>query len=86
MTASKCDVCGARDDGKRMFFREPDGRVLCEECARVEATMRLADRMTEKGRHDPEERFDWRDAEGVIDVREEAPPLEEDVRRMREEW
>ena len=51
----KCDICGAKEDGKRMFFRQPDGRVLCEECARVEAAMRLADRVTDRGLNDPEE-------------------------------
>ncbi len=51
----ECDICGAKDDGKRMFFRQPDGRVLCEKCASVEAAMRLADRLTNRGRNDPEE-------------------------------
>lgn len=32
-----------------------DGRVLCEKCASVEAAMRLADRLTDRGRSDPEE-------------------------------
>ena len=54
-TGIKCDVCGVHDDGKRMFFRQPDGHVLCEKCASVEAAMRLADRLTDRGRNDPEE-------------------------------
>jgi len=51
----RCDGCGVRDDGSLMFFRQPDGRVLCEECARVEAVMRLADEVTDRGLNDPEE-------------------------------
>ena len=33
-----------------------------------------------------EEASDWRAAEGILSPRADAPPPEEDVRRMREEW